>query len=88
MVAMSHGVCVCVCVYGETTKNKVGYKNGECFLELIDHVRLGIFKLADNIAQSMYNNCLIRTITFHAVNESYILKCAAIILRVWRDHKK
>jgi hypothetical protein len=35
MVAMGHGLCESFCVYGETTKNKVGPKKSQCALELI-----------------------------------------------------
>jgi hypothetical protein len=35
MVAMGNGYCVSFGVCGETTKDKVGPKNGECILELI-----------------------------------------------------
>jgi hypothetical protein len=35
MVAMVHGLCVSLCVCGETTKNKVGPKKSQCALELI-----------------------------------------------------
>jgi hypothetical protein len=51
MVAIGHGFCVCFCVCRETTKNKVGPKKIQCFLELIDRVRLAMVKLADNMAQ-------------------------------------
>jgi hypothetical protein len=33
MVAMGHGLCVSLCVCGETTKNKVGPKKRQCVLE-------------------------------------------------------
>jgi hypothetical protein len=33
MVAMGHGLCVYFCVSRETTKNKVGPKKSQCFLE-------------------------------------------------------
>ncbi len=33
MMAMGHGLCVCFFVSRETTKNKVGPKNSQCFLE-------------------------------------------------------
>jgi hypothetical protein len=35
MVAMGHDLCVCFCVCGGTTKNKVGPKKSQCILELI-----------------------------------------------------
>jgi hypothetical protein len=37
MVVMGHGLCVCFCVCGETTKNKVGPREGDGILELIAH---------------------------------------------------
>ncbi len=33
MVAMGHGLRVCFCVCGETTKNKIGPKKCQCVLE-------------------------------------------------------
>jgi hypothetical protein len=33
MVAMGHGLCVIFCLCGETTKNKVGPKQGDGVLE-------------------------------------------------------
>jgi hypothetical protein len=44
MVAMGHGLCVSLCVCGETTKNKVGPKKSQCVLELVTHQGLGIDK--------------------------------------------
>jgi hypothetical protein len=44
MVAMSHGLCAFFCVCGETTKNKVGPKKGECNLDLIACLGLAIGK--------------------------------------------
>jgi hypothetical protein len=37
---MGHGLCVCFCVCGEATKNKVGPKRSQCVLELIYHPRV------------------------------------------------
>jgi hypothetical protein len=42
MVAMAHGLCVCFFVCGETTKNKVGPKKGECDLVFKAHLGLAI----------------------------------------------
>jgi hypothetical protein len=44
MVAMGHGLCVSFCLCGETTKNKLGPKNNDEILELIDNARLAIAK--------------------------------------------
>jgi hypothetical protein len=33
MVVMGHGLCVNLCVCGETTKNKGGPKKSQCVLE-------------------------------------------------------
>ena len=38
MVAMGHGLCVSLCVCGETTKNKVGPKKHDGALELLGHL--------------------------------------------------
>ncbi len=38
MVAMNHGLCVSLCVCGETTKNKVGPKKHDGALELLGHL--------------------------------------------------
>jgi hypothetical protein len=45
MVAMGHGLCVCLCVCEKTTKNKVGPKKSKCILELSNHVRFAIVGL-------------------------------------------
>ncbi len=39
MVAMGHGLCVSFWVNGEMTKNKVGPKKVQCFLEIMRLVR-------------------------------------------------
>ncbi len=61
MVAMGHGLCVCFCACGETTKNEVGPKQSQCFLEIIDRVRLAKVKLADNMARSINDKMLVWT---------------------------
>ncbi len=35
MVAMGHGKCVSICVFGEAMKNKAGSKKSQGVLELI-----------------------------------------------------
>jgi hypothetical protein len=42
MGVIGHGLCVSVCVCGETKKNKAGPKKSDEILELIDRVRLAI----------------------------------------------
>ncbi len=59
MAAMGQGLCVCLCVCGETTKNKVGPPKSQGFLELIDHMRLAIDKLADNMVRSISDKLLV-----------------------------
>jgi hypothetical protein len=51
-------VCVCVCVCGEATKNIVGPKKSQCFLEFIPG-KVGKSKLADNMTQSINGKMLI-----------------------------
>ena len=53
MVAMGHGLCVSFWVRGEMTKNKVGPKKVQCYLELIGTRLQGVCMVIESSAETL-----------------------------------